>query len=242
MVLNGTSTTPSGKSGMRRLADYRKIHGHRNVRINTAKTPSWFWVAKRAITGCRKEERSRMTLSRIQELESLGFRIDLRHVTWEDRLSEELADYRKINGHCNVPCQHGENTQPQWVSRQRLPGCTEQERSRRLPHSRALKRLGFECDAYNTYSRGEKYKYLGASGNVVLSTVRGSYHGPAGKGSEDLAEVAILAGLKSGWTGVCGGVSHGIAIVRATHMCLRVLVSFQSNEEPPSPMGSTRQA
>jgi hypothetical protein len=38
---------------------------------------------------------------RIQELESLGFEWDSRDATWEDRLSE-LADYRKIHGHCNV--------------------------------------------------------------------------------------------------------------------------------------------
>jgi hypothetical protein len=42
-----------------------------------------------------------MTLSRIQELESLGFEWKSSiGSAWEDRLSE-LAGYRKI--HCNVP-------------------------------------------------------------------------------------------------------------------------------------------
>jgi hypothetical protein len=44
-----------------------------------------------------------MTLSRIQTLESFGFEwgSHSHSAAWEDRLSE-LADYRKIHGHCNV--------------------------------------------------------------------------------------------------------------------------------------------
>jgi hypothetical protein len=60
-----------------------------------------------------------MTLSRIQELESLSFEWDIHGVAWEDRLSE-LADYRKIHGHCNVPQRCTENSKlAKWVKKQR---------------------------------------------------------------------------------------------------------------------------
>jgi hypothetical protein len=60
-----------------------------------------------------------MTLSRIQKLEGLGFEWDSCGAAWEDYLSE-LADYRIIHGHCNVPYRYSENTKlAQWVLTQR---------------------------------------------------------------------------------------------------------------------------
>jgi hypothetical protein len=60
-----------------------------------------------------------MTTFRIQELESLGFEWDNQSVTWEARLSE-LAEYRNINGHCNVPGLYNENTKlANWVAYQK---------------------------------------------------------------------------------------------------------------------------
>jgi hypothetical protein len=49
-----------------------------------------------------KGKPSPMTTFRIQALESLGFEWDSRSAYWEDRLSE-LADFRRIHGHWNVP-------------------------------------------------------------------------------------------------------------------------------------------
>jgi hypothetical protein len=64
----------------------------------------------------QEEKTSSMTLSRIQELESLGFEWGF-FTTCEDRLSE-LDDYREIHGHCNAP--KGYITQlASWVNRQR---------------------------------------------------------------------------------------------------------------------------
>jgi hypothetical protein len=48
-----------------------------------------------------------MTLSYIQELEGIGFEWGT-NGAWEDRLSE-LADYRVVHGHCNVPQRYKEN-------------------------------------------------------------------------------------------------------------------------------------
>jgi hypothetical protein len=55
-------------------------------------------VPKGAITSCTEKERRRL---RIQILERLGFEWVCVSVAWEDRLSE-LADFRKIHGHCNI--------------------------------------------------------------------------------------------------------------------------------------------
>jgi hypothetical protein len=91
------------------LADYRKIQGHCNVpkiyKENWAKYGS---IPKGALQVAPRRKEIVMTFPRIQELESLGFEWNS-HRRLEDRLSE-LADYRKIHGHCNVPQNYSENT------------------------------------------------------------------------------------------------------------------------------------
>jgi hypothetical protein len=91
-----------------------------------------------------------VTLSRIRELESLGFEWDRSSATaWEDRLSE-LADYRKINGHYNVPGNCSEQTKlARWVARQRYYYRWQAEgktSSMTLSRIRELESLGFEWD------------------------------------------------------------------------------------------------
>jgi hypothetical protein len=54
-----------------------------------------------------------MTTFRIQELEILGFGWGVCITSWEYRLSE-LADYRKIHGHFNVPHKYSENSKLGW--------------------------------------------------------------------------------------------------------------------------------
>ena len=67
----------------------------------------------------REGKASHMTLPRIQELEGIGLDWGICYDTWEDRLSE-LADYRKIYGHCNVPQYYSENKKLGcWVQTQR---------------------------------------------------------------------------------------------------------------------------
>jgi hypothetical protein len=97
-------------------SQYRKIQGHCNVPYRYSEnTQLADWVRNQ-----RKQYRlqqggktSSMTLtpSRVQELESLGFKWDRygAPAIWEDRLSE-LADYRKIHGYCNVPQQYSKNS------------------------------------------------------------------------------------------------------------------------------------
>jgi hypothetical protein len=74
-----------------------------------------------------------MTTFRIQELEILGFEWDSHGAAWDERL-KELADYRKIHGHCNVPRKYSKAT-PIWEVGSNPKGntsCTEKERRRRI--------------------------------------------------------------------------------------------------------------
>jgi hypothetical protein len=77
------------------------MHGHCNVLYNCS---LGYWVAKqRKIYELHLEGKtSTTTSSRIQELDSLGFEWDIYGTVWKERLSE-LTDYRRIQGHCNVP-------------------------------------------------------------------------------------------------------------------------------------------
>jgi hypothetical protein len=104
------------------LADYRKIHGHCNVPQNNSentKLGEWVKNQRKQYRLHQKGETSSMTAFRIKELESLSFEWEVCNTAWEDCLTE-LAEYRKINGHCNVPRRYSENPKlGRWVGKQR---------------------------------------------------------------------------------------------------------------------------
>jgi hypothetical protein len=137
------------------LAEYRKIHGNCNVsKGNKAYSTLANWVATQ-----RKEYKlyvdqmaSNMTTVRIQKLEKLDFEWRVCVITWEDRLSE-LADYRKIHGHCNVPKAYMSKNSNlgEWIKTQRtqyrlhLEGKTSPMTAFRI---QKLESLRFEWDSY----------------------------------------------------------------------------------------------
>jgi hypothetical protein len=105
------------------LVDYRNIHGHCNVPQNyseNSKLANWVQTQRCQYRLHLRGKSCPMTIFRIQGLESLGFEWDSKcAVTWEARLNE-LADYRKIHGHCDVPMRYSENTKlADWVTTQR---------------------------------------------------------------------------------------------------------------------------
>jgi hypothetical protein len=104
------------------LADYRKIHRHCNVPqlySENSKLGRWVQKQRENYKLQQKGKKSHMTTFRIRKLESLAFEWDSLGAAWEDRLGE-LADYRKIQGHCNVPSRYKENTKlGKWVRTQR---------------------------------------------------------------------------------------------------------------------------
>jgi hypothetical protein len=105
------------------LADYRKIYGTAMFLRASENTAGSLGPQPRGHnTGCTRKER--IDDFPYPGIESLG--LGRFGAAWEDRLSE-LADYRKIQGHCNVPWGYSENTGlATWVyNRGRNTGCTE---------------------------------------------------------------------------------------------------------------------
>jgi hypothetical protein len=112
----------SWEYGLSELADYCKIHGNCNVPqqySENIKLGTWVNTQRSNYTLHREGKTAYMTTFRIQALESLGIEWDCHSAAWEGRLSE-LADYRKIYGHCNVPERYSEYPKlGTWVATQK---------------------------------------------------------------------------------------------------------------------------
>jgi hypothetical protein len=140
----GTRESPNG------LHVAKSNAGHCNVSYRYSEnTKLGIWVAtQRSQYGLHiKGKKSCITLSRIQKLERLAFEWDSQGTAWEERLSE-LADYRKIYGHCNVPRRNNEKTKlANWVQTQRSQYKMQQEGKKSfmtLSRIQALESLDFE--------------------------------------------------------------------------------------------------
>jgi hypothetical protein len=119
---DGDLSGPSWEDRLSELAEYRTLHGNCNVPYNysdNTKLGTWVSTQRKNYRFHLEEKISSMTLSRIEILESLGFKWDSYSAAWKDRLSE-LAEFRKIHGHCNVPKNYsGNSSLYKWVQTQR---------------------------------------------------------------------------------------------------------------------------
>jgi hypothetical protein len=135
------------------LAEYHKEHGNCNVPrrySENIKLAQWVQAQRSTYWLYLDGKKSPMTTFRTRKLKSLGFEWGIRAVAWDDCLSE-LAEYRKIHGHCNVPRKYGENAKlATWVAKQRtnyrlhLEGKTSHMTTVRIQE---LESLGFEWDS-----------------------------------------------------------------------------------------------
>jgi hypothetical protein len=149
------------------LLNYRKIHGHCNVPDSySGDTNLGKWVANQR-NNCRlllEGKKSPMTTVRFEELKCLGFEWDSQAAGWEDRLSE-LADYRIVHGHCNVPQRYKENAMlATWVTTQRRNYRlkVEGKSSPMTPFRiQALNKLGFEWKPTLSRKQGTLQKSCG---------------------------------------------------------------------------------
>jgi hypothetical protein len=93
------------------LADYRKIHGHCNVPSRYSKTTPIWEVGQRTKESIQLHQREDIVYDHLPNSRNgkLGFRMGQPRRCLEERLSE-LADYRKIHGHCNVPRRYSKTT------------------------------------------------------------------------------------------------------------------------------------
>ena len=104
------------------LVTFKEQHGHCLVPLEYAENPSLaHWVKRQRCQYKVKQEGKHSTLTEEREvaLERLGFVWDSHRAAWEERL-REIALFREIYGHCNVPSKYPENPQLAiWVKCQR---------------------------------------------------------------------------------------------------------------------------
>jgi hypothetical protein len=104
------------------LCQFCKLKGHCQVPHTFKKNPALArWVKRQRYQYKLHVENkpSTMTGERISVLEKIGFVWDSHVAAWEERRNE-LIEYKKIYGHCNVPSNYSSNRQlAVWVKRQR---------------------------------------------------------------------------------------------------------------------------
>jgi hypothetical protein len=104
------------------LCEYRQSMGHCLVPHAYSENLTLArWVKRQRYQYKLKVEnkRSTMTDERVTVLEDIDFVWDSQGAAWAERLNE-LAEFRKINLHCNVPSNYSENSQlATWVKCQR---------------------------------------------------------------------------------------------------------------------------
>jgi hypothetical protein len=181
----GSLSRSSWDDRLRELADYRKIHGHCNVSNSCREDPklaNWVRTQRTQYKLHVEGKASHMTLSRIQELEIMGFEWGVCNASWEARLSE-LADYRKIHGHCNATKSHNNNSKlVHWVKNQRTQYRLHGEgkaSSITLSRIQELESLGFEwgvCHASweDRLSQLADYRIIHGHCNVSKSCIEDS--------------------------------------------------------------------
>jgi glycerol-3-phosphate cytidylyltransferase-like family protein len=102
------------------LVDYKKANGDCIVRLqhHSQNIELGHWVAKQR----QSKNKFLLTEERLQKLNSIGFVWRVIRVDWDTRL-EQLMDYKKAYGDCNVSTKDSQHIQlGSWVSRQRLAG------------------------------------------------------------------------------------------------------------------------
>jgi hypothetical protein len=105
----------------RELCDYRQKHGSCSVPHNWENRPLANWVKRQRyqFTLKHNDKHSALSDEREEVLTRLGFQWRLNKTMWEDRFNE-LADFKDIHGHCNVPSRYAANQSLAiWVQSQR---------------------------------------------------------------------------------------------------------------------------
>lgn len=135
------------------LVDYKEKHGDCDVPVDYIDDPSLgIWVIRQRTL----HNKGRLRSDRIERLELQGFKWDISEAQWED-MFRILVDYKKENGHCNVPQNYSANRAlGSWVNIQRREfrkGVLSQDKTKKL------RNIGFVWDPFEA-RWGEKYQEL----------------------------------------------------------------------------------
>eukprot|EP00978_Attheya_sp_CCMP212_P032001 scaffold122974_cov53-Attheya_sp.AAC.3 len=106
---------PSWDDRFQELVNFKKINGHTNVHWEFGPLGTWVNTQRTQYCLLREEKYTPLTIDRVEKLERIGFTLICR-TTWDQRF-QELVDFKKINGHTNVPQKSGQLGN--WVDTQR---------------------------------------------------------------------------------------------------------------------------
>eukprot|EP00978_Attheya_sp_CCMP212_P048359 scaffold508991_cov122-Attheya_sp.AAC.1 len=98
------------------LVDFRKINRHTIVPRGSGPLVNWVNMQRTHYSLLKEGKDSPLTIDRREKLESIGFQFKF-HPHWDQRF-EELVDFKKTNGHTNVPQRFG--PLGYWVYYQRM--------------------------------------------------------------------------------------------------------------------------
>eukprot|EP00978_Attheya_sp_CCMP212_P006536 scaffold15121_cov86-Attheya_sp.AAC.1 len=114
--INGHMNFPKGSGPL----GYWKINGHTNVVMKSGPLGGWVGTQRRQYRRLKKGKDSPLTNDKREKLENIGFIFRCRPsptiTPWDQRF-EEIVDFKKINGHMNVP--QGSGPLGKWVHNQR---------------------------------------------------------------------------------------------------------------------------
>jgi hypothetical protein len=152
--LGGIRSNASWEERLQELATYKQVNGHTNVPQKfPSNKPLGTWVANQRTQYrlFKANENSSMTPERIESLNELDFNLGLggirSNASWEERL-QELATYKQVNGHTNVPQKFPSNKPlGLWVATQRTQYKLLQDGKKSLmttERKKSLNKLDFE--------------------------------------------------------------------------------------------------
>jgi len=133
------------------LTEFCEQYGHCLVPNSFPQNPALAqWVKRQRYQYKVKflNKRSTMSDERVQALEEIGFVWDSHRAVWDERL-QELLEYKRVKGHCNVPSRYSAHQLAVWVKRQRrqYKFCTQDKpSSMTLERIHRLEAIGFEWD------------------------------------------------------------------------------------------------
>eukprot|EP00978_Attheya_sp_CCMP212_P001096 scaffold2268_cov61-Attheya_sp.AAC.1 len=178
---------PHWEQRFQELVDFKKINGHTNVPQPVGLLGKWVSRQRMEYRLLKEGKDSRLTSDRCKKFESIGFEFKWAPPTkdaptgppWDQRF-QELVDFKKINGHTNVPQLVG--LLGRWVKRQRTEyrflkeGKDSQLTSDRL---KKLESIGFEFKCHPSWD--QRFQELVDFKKVHGSTDVNQPSGPLGK-------------------------------------------------------------
>eukprot|EP00978_Attheya_sp_CCMP212_P014283 scaffold36322_cov47-Attheya_sp.AAC.1 len=140
------------------VVDFKNINGHARVPTNAGPLGGWVRYQRRQCRYLKEEKYSLLTIDKREKLESIGFEFKCQprspRSPWDHRF-QELVNFKKLNGHANVPTKSG--TLGRWVSYQRKGHRllkTGNASTLTIDKREKLESIGFEFECYNIITNG----------------------------------------------------------------------------------------